>query len=137
MSQELSITQRYGYRTLILLILILIFASYLLFEYYYTGAVHTTLIVLSILFYFIDIVLFIGFSLTRVKKINKAYFKMEALIGKEGKVIKGCRPGEKGSATVSSEDWTIESDEELKEGDIITVTGVLEDNITLKVKKSK
>jgi membrane-bound ClpP family serine protease len=135
MSQELTLIQRYGFRTIIILILLFVFSTFLLFEYIITGYVHTTILILSILFYFITAVLLVGFSLTRVKKINKSYFTMDSLIGKTGKVIKACKPGEKGSATVASEDWSIESDEELFEGDTIVVIGVLEDKITLIVKK--
>ncbi len=135
MSHELTLIQRYGYRTIIVLILLFVFSTFLLFEYIVTGYVHTTLLILSILFYTITIVLIVGFSLTRVKKINKSYFTMESLLGKTGKVIKACKPGEKGSATVASEDWSIESDQELFEGDTIEVIGIMEDKVTLKVKK--
>ena len=135
MSHKLTLIQRYGYRTIVILILLFVFSTFLLFEYIVTGYIHITILILSILFYLITIVLIVGFSLTRVKKINKSYFTMDSLIGKTGKVIKSCKTGEKGAATVASEDWSIESDEELFEGDTIKVVGIMEDKVTLKVKK--
>jgi membrane-bound ClpP family serine protease len=135
MSHKLTLIQRYSFRTIIILILLFVFSTFLLFEYIVTGYIHITILILSILFYLITIVLIVGFSLTGFKKINKSYFTIDSLIGKTGKVIKSCKPGEKGAATVASEDWSIESDEELFEGDTIKVVGIMEDEVTLKVKK--
>ncbi len=133
--QELTIMQRYGYRTFIILILIFIFSTFLLVEYFQSDQTHPTLLILAILFYLIFVILLIGFSLTNVKKINKKYFQTTTLIGQKGRVTRGVKAGEIGSAQVSNEEWSFVSESDTKENDLIEVIAVMDDKITLKVKK--
>ncbi len=132
---ELTIMQKYGYRTFIILILLFIFATFLLVEYLITGQDHPTLLVLAILFYIILLILGIGFSLTNVKKINKKYFQTDTLVGQKGRVTRGVKAGEKGTAQVANEEWSFICDSDTFDNELIEVTGVLDDKVTLKIKK--
>jgi membrane protein implicated in regulation of membrane protease activity len=132
---ELTIMQKYGYRTFIILILLFIFSTFLLIEYLITGQDHPTLLVLAILFYIIFLILAIGFSLTNVKKINKKYFQTDSLIGQKGRVTRGVKAGEKGTAQVSNEEWSFICDSDTYDNELVEVTGVLEDKVTIKIKK--
>lgn len=132
---ELTIMQRYGYRTFIILIIIFIFSTFLLVEYLTTGQVHPTLLVLSILFYIIFVILAIGFSLTNVKKINKKYFQTDSLIGQKGRVTRGVKAGERGTAQVSNEEWSFVCDSDTYDNELIEVVAIMEDKVTLKIRK--
>jgi|GEM_PF-781965 membrane-bound ClpP family serine protease len=137
MPREVSnLVVKYGYRTLIVLILLLIFSTYLLLEYFISRETNVFLLALSIIFYVITVILFIGFRLTIVDKIHKKYFHNEVLIGQKGKVLKGVNAGTKGTANVMNEDWGFICDSDTRDGDIVTVEEIMEDNVTLKVRKS-
>ena len=130
-----SLVVQYGYRTLGMLILLAIFSTFLLTEYFLSGETNTFFLVLSIVFYPITLILFVGFRLTVVDRIHKKYFHSETLLRKIGKVSKGSSAGNKGSANISSEDWSFICDSNTKEGDTVEIIEILEDNVTLKVRK--
>lgn len=136
MSREVSsLIVKYGYRTLAILILLTIFSTYLLVEYLLSGEKNTFLLALSVIFYPLTIILFVGFRLTVVDRIHKKYFHNETLLNKSGKVLKGSATGIKGSANIANEDWSFVCDSTTSEGDTVEVVGILDDNITLKVKR--
>jgi membrane protein implicated in regulation of membrane protease activity len=136
MPREVSpLIVKYGYRTLAILILLTVFSTFLLVEYFLSGDKNTFLLALSIIFYPLTIILFVAFRLTVVDRIHKKYFQNETLLNKSGKVLKGSSVGSKGSANISNEDWSFICDSTTKEGDTVEVIGILDDNITLKVRK--
>ena len=136
MRREVSpLIVKYGYRTLAILILLAIFSTYLLTEYFLSGEKNTFLLALSIIFYPITIILFVGFRLTVVDRIHKKYFHNETLMNKSGRVSKESGVGIKGSANISNEEWSFICDSITNEGDTVEVVGILDDNVTLRVKK--
>ncbi|MGC8563030.1 MAG: NfeD family protein [Thermoplasmata archaeon] len=136
MRREVSpLIVKYGYRTLAILILLTVFSTYLLTEYFLSGEKNTFLLALSIIFYPLTIILFVGFRLTVVDRIHKKYFHNETLLNKSGKVSKGSVVGIKGSVNIANEDWSFICDSTTNEGDTVEVVGILEDNVTLRVKR--
>ncbi|MGC8618487.1 MAG: NfeD family protein [Thermoplasmata archaeon] len=136
MRREVSpLIVKYGYRTLAILILLTVFSTYLLAEYFLSGEKNTFLLALSIIFYPLTIILFVGFRLTVVDRIHKKYFHNETLLNKSGKVSKGSVVGIKGSVNIANEDWSFICDSTTNEGDTVEVVGILEDNVTLRVKR--
>jgi membrane protein implicated in regulation of membrane protease activity len=135
MPREVSrITVKYGYRTIGLLVALAAFAAFLLAEYFISGGI-VFFLVFSIIIFVITIFLFIGFSLTTSSRITKKYFHPENLVGKTGKVLKGVPAGEPGTVTVVNEDWSFICDSDTSDGDMVTVVEVLDDKVTLKVRK--
>ncbi|MEM0127897.1 MAG: NfeD family protein [Thermoplasmatales archaeon] len=135
MPREVSrVTVKYGYRTIGLLISLAAFAIFLLTEYFLTGGI-VFFLVFSIIIFVVLIFLFIGFSLTTSSRITKRYFHSDTLKGQNGNVVKGVPAGVKGTVTVLNEDWSFISDSDTSDGDLVTVIDVLEDGVTLKVRK--
>ncbi|MEM0073613.1 MAG: NfeD family protein [Thermoplasmatales archaeon] len=135
MPKEVSrLTVKYGYRTIGLLVALTIFALFLLSEYFLAGQV-VLFLVLSIILLVVVVFLFIGFSLTTSSRITKRYFHIENLKGQKGSVVKGVPAGTKGTVTVLNEDWSFICDSDTNDGDVVTVIDVLEDKVTLRVKK--
>ncbi|MGC8645052.1 MAG: NfeD family protein [Thermoplasmata archaeon] len=136
MAKQVSgFTVKYGYRTVGLLVALAAFAFFLLAEYFISGGV-ALFLVFSILIFVITVFLLIGFSLTTSSRITKRYFHPDNLVGQTGRVLKGVPAGEVGTVTVVNEDWSFISDSDTNDGDIVVVTEVLEDKVTLKVKKA-
>lgn len=136
MPKEVSpIIVKYGYRTLGILIMLVAFSTFLLIEYFLSGERNAFFLALSIIFYPITLILFVGFRLTVVDRINKKYFQNETLLGKSGKVKKGSSAGAKGTVNISSEDWSFVCDSSTEEGDTVEVIETLEDGITIKVRR--
>jgi membrane protein implicated in regulation of membrane protease activity len=65
--------------------------------------------------------------------INTARTNIDAIIGKTGTVQQEIMPGKDGLARVGNEQWRARSEETIREGEEITVTGV--QGVTLTVKK--
>lgn len=136
MPRQLSpLVVKYGYRTIIVLVLLLIFSIFLLVEYFISEETNIFTLALAIIFFLITLILFIGFRLTIVNKIEKKYFHMETLIGQSGKVLKGVKAGEKGTVNVSNEDWSFICNSDTSDGENVTITEIMDDRITLKVRK--
>lgn len=76
-----------------------------------------------------------GFKTTGTKRITKKYYSMQTLVGKEGTAKLSFSPGTRGTVMVENEYWSALSDEEIEEGDSISVTGVEQDKVTLRVRK--
>ncbi|MCL4450993.1 MAG: NfeD family protein [Candidatus Thermoplasmatota archaeon] len=126
---------KYGYRAVVPLAILLIFAIYLLIEYLITGMNNSFLLAFSIVFFLITLLLFVGFSITISKRITKKYFHPETLVGQTGRVLKGVPANELGTVVVMSEDWSFICDTETHDNDQVTVIGVQEESATLRVKK--
>ncbi len=129
-------TVKYGFRAVVPLAIILIFAFYLLIEYLITGRSNDFLLGFSILFFAIAILLFLGFTITISSRITKKYFHPETMVGQTGRVLKGVPANNIGTVVVISEDWSFVCDVDTYDNELVTVTGVQEDSVTLKVKKS-
>ena len=126
---------KYGYRAVVPLAILLIFAIYLLIEYLITGMNNSFLLAFSIVFFLITLLLFVGFSITISNRITKKYFHPETLVGQSGRVLKGVPANELGTVVVMSEDWSFICDTETHDNDQVTVIGVQEESATLRVKK--
>ncbi|MBI4041084.1 MAG: nodulation protein NfeD [Deltaproteobacteria bacterium] len=81
------------------------------------------------------IMLFISVYVVKALR-GKSTVGSSALIGKEGEVIRAIEPHKAGKVFVYGDYWNAESDEVLKEKDIIVVTKV-ENNMVLMVKKKE
>ncbi|MEM0135544.1 MAG: NfeD family protein [Thermoplasmatales archaeon] len=126
---------KYGYRAVVPLAIIIIFAFYLLIEYLITGESNSFLLAFSIVFFVIAALLFVGFSITISKRITKKYFHTGSLVGQTGRVLKGVPANELGTVVVMSEDWSFVCDTETHDNELVTVIGVQEETATLTVKK--
>ncbi|MCL4333203.1 MAG: hypothetical protein M1290_00510 [Candidatus Thermoplasmatota archaeon] len=127
------LTVKYGYRTLGLLIFLLIFSTFLLYEYFAGKERMPLFLALAVIFYIITLVLFVGFSYTVVTRIEKKYYRVDDLVGQTGKVFKGVKAGERGTVNVRNEDWTFVCDSDTSDEQIVTVKRVMEDRVTLVV----
>lgn len=137
MAKEVSpIIVKYGYRVIVVLFLLFIFSIYLLVEYFLSGRTNNFYLAISIIFFLITLLLFLGFRITIVHKIEKKYFQLDTLIGQTGRVSKGVHSGERGTLNVSNEDWSFICNSDTTDGEIVTVVEVLADQALLKVKKS-
>ena len=72
---------KYGFRTVIPVAIILIFAIILLVEYLTTGMNNTFILAFSIVFFLIALLLYVGFRITISHRITKKYFHIETLVG--------------------------------------------------------
>ncbi len=135
--KELTIIDRYGYRTFIILLLILIFAIYLIYLYFSTGEVHSSYLFLSVLFLIIAVIIFVGFRFTIIKKIDKIYFNTNTMIGESGIVITPASAGLKGTVRIQHEEWSFTSNEDMQVNDKVEVISVMDDKVTMVVRKIK
>ncbi len=126
---------KYGFRAVVPLAIIFIFALFLLVEYLISGMSNTFLLAISIVFFVIDLLLFVGFSITVSHRITKKYFQMGTLVGQTGRVLRGVPANEVGTVVVMSEDWSFTCDVETYDNEQVTVVSVQDDNATLRVKK--
>ncbi|MBX8630968.1 MAG: hypothetical protein M1117_02280 [Candidatus Thermoplasmatota archaeon] len=78
-----------------------------------------------------------GFKTTGTRKITKKYYNRDTKTGKTGKARNSFGAGVKGVVDVDNEFWTAVSDEQIKEGDEITVISVEPDKVTLRVAKKR
>ncbi len=129
-------TVKYGYRAVVPIAIITIFALYLLIEYFITGRNNSFMLAFSIVFFLIALLLFVGFSITISQRITKKYFSKETMIGQTGRVLKGVPANEIGTVVVKSEDWSFVCDEDTIDNELVTVVAVQDDSATLKVRKS-
>ncbi|MCL4447827.1 MAG: hypothetical protein M0Z77_07060 [Thermoplasmatales archaeon] len=137
MSREVSsIIVKYGYRTLIILSILLAFSTFLLVAYIASKESNAFFLSLSIVFYLLTLILFVGFRLTKVERIHKKYFHTETLVGKGGRITKGVTAGNLGSVTVMNEEWSFVCDTNTSFNDEVVVTQVMDDRVTLRVRKS-
>jgi membrane protein implicated in regulation of membrane protease activity len=67
---------------------------------------------------------------TKAEKTN-----IDTIVGKSGLVQRDIAPDKDGLVKVGNEQWRARSEESLKEGDVITVTGI--SGVTLSVKKTE
>jgi len=131
-----KLMMKYGYRTIIMLALLLIFSIFLLVEYLLTKEENPLLLAISTVFFLITIILSVGFSLTTVIRIEKKYFHSETLIGQKGRVTKGVIAGVRGTVTVANEDFSFISNSDTSDGETVTVSKIMDDNVTLVVRRS-
>lgn len=131
-----AFTVKYGFRVVVPVSLVSIFAIFLLVEYLLTGRKDSILLALAIAFFVIDLILIVGFGLTTSSRITKKYYHTETLIGQNGRVIKGVPARNTGTVTVSSEDWSFTCDSDTSDNEIVTIVDVFPDNVTLKVRKT-
>jgi membrane protein implicated in regulation of membrane protease activity len=137
MAKEVSnFTVKYGFRAMVPLSIILIFALFLLIEYLSSGRNDSLLLALSIVFFLTDALLFIGFTITISTRITKKYFHPETLVGRTGRVINGRPANNLGTVTVMNEDWSFICDSDTNDNDIVEVIEVMDDKVTLKVRKT-
>ncbi len=129
------LTVKYGYRTMGLLIVLLAFSAFLLVEYLVTGENTPFFLALSIVFFLLTLILFVGFSQTVVTRIEKRYFHSENLIGHSGKILKAARAGERGTVNVLNEDWSFVCDSDTNVDETVTVRNIMDDKITLQVER--
>lgn len=127
---------KYGFRAVVPLAIIFVFALILLVEYLITGMGNTFLLAISIVFFVIDVLLFVGFSITVSHRITKKYFNRGSLVGQTGRVLKGAPANDMGTVVVMSEDWSFICDVDTYDNELVTVVSVKDDNATLRVKKS-
>ncbi|MCL5681053.1 MAG: hypothetical protein M1515_03275 [Candidatus Thermoplasmatota archaeon] len=132
---ETTLTAKYGFRTFFVLLILFIFSTFLLIEYFASGQQQPSILALSILFYIIFAILLIGFRLTNVKNIRKRYFHPDSVVGQVGRVTKGVPAGQRGGVQIESEEWSFISDSDTKDNENVEVVRVMEDKVTLKVKK--
>ncbi len=126
---------KYGFRTVIPVAIILIFAIILLVEYLTTGMNNTFILAFSIVFFLIALLLYVGFRITISHRITKKYFHIETLVGQTGRVINGVPANVVGTVTVVNEDWSFVCDSNTSDNDLVTITEVQTDNVTVRVKK--
>ncbi|MCL4446956.1 MAG: NfeD family protein [Thermoplasmatales archaeon] len=126
---------KYGYRAVVPLAIILIFAFYLLVEYLVTGMNNNFVLAFSIVFFLIAILLFVGFTITISNRITKKYFHTETVVGQTGRVLKGVPANQIGTVVVMSEDWSFICDTDTYDNELVTVIGIQEDTATLRIKK--
>jgi membrane-bound ClpP family serine protease len=137
MAKEVSnFTVKYGFRAMVLLSIILIFAFFLLIEYLSSGKNDSLLLALSIVFFVTDALLFVGFTITISTRITKKYFHTETLVGQTGRVINGRPAKSLGTVTVMNEDWSFICDSDTHDNEIVEVIEVMDDKVTLKVRKT-
>lgn len=127
---------KYGYRTLGLLVVLLVFSIILLVEYIITEESNPLLIGVSMVFFVITAILFVGFSQTSVMRIEKRYFHNDSLIGLGGRVVKGSRAGERGTMYARNEEWSFVCDSDTTSNESVVVKEVMEDRVTLRVEKT-
>ena len=126
---------KYGFRAIVPVAIILIFAFYLLTEYLISGSTNSFLLALSIVFFATGLLLFVGFTITISNRITKKYFHTETLVGQSGRIIKGVPANTVGTVAVLSEDWSFVCDADTSDNEMVTVTEVQDDKVTLIVKK--
>lgn len=78
-----------------------------------------------------------GFRTTGTKKITKAYFTKDIKAGRSGKAKKSFGHSVRGVVDLDNEYWTAVSDEDISEGDEVTVLSVEPDKVTLRVTRKK
>ncbi len=129
-------TVKYGMRVIVPLALFLLVAVLFLVLYFNTGRNDNVLLGLFFLFLIVTVLLFFGFRITISNRITKKYFHTETLIGQKGRVIKGVPAETLGTVNILNEDWSFLCDSDTSDNQIVTVTEVLEDTATLRVKIS-
>ncbi len=78
-----------------------------------------------------------GFKTTGTKKITKTYFTKDVKAGRVGRAKKPFGRTVRGVVELDNEYWTAISDEEISDGDDVTVLSVEPDKVTLRVEKKK
>ncbi|MBX8635006.1 MAG: hypothetical protein KIS30_02995 [Thermoplasmata archaeon] len=78
-----------------------------------------------------------GFKTTGTKRITKAYFTKDIKVGRIGKAKKSFGGTTRGVVDLDNEYWTAVSDDNIAEGDDVTVLSVEPDRVTLRVEKKK
>jgi membrane protein implicated in regulation of membrane protease activity len=125
----------FGIRPLLIVIAVFALGAYMVISgllsanvgYMFTGVI---LVLLSI-------GLGYGFKTTGTKKITKTYFTKDVKAGRVGRAKKTFGRTVRGVVELDNEYWTAISDEEISEGDDVTVLSVEPDKVTLRVEKKK
>lgn len=130
-----NFTVKYGLRAIIPVSIIALFALFLLVEYLISGRTNSFLLAFSIVFFVTALLLFVGFTITISNRITKKYFHTETMVGQPGRVIRGVPAKTVGTVNVMNEEWSFVCDSDTFDNEAVTVLEVMEDNVTLRVKK--
>ncbi len=122
--------QVFGLAGTALVILALILEYYMQPYFSPSSLTIAALLILGALIAFVGIIIFKASETLRMKTPSLE----EKLIGKQGIVRTEIRPGKRGVVVVESEEWTAESDEEIRAGEKIVVVGV--HGLVLRVKRA-
>ncbi len=79
----------------------------------------------------------IGFAnmRTSVKLITKPYFAAEAMTGKTGRALGTIPTSAKGVVHIEHEQWSAVAEDDIGPGDLVVVTAVDPDKVTLRVRR--
>ncbi len=122
--------QVFGLAGTALVILALILEYYMQPYFSPSSLTIAALLILGALIAFVGIIIFKASEIRRMKTPSLE----EKLIGKQGIARTEIRPGKRGVVVVESEEWTAESDEEIRAGEKIVVVGV--HGLVLRVKRA-
>ncbi|HEY7587929.1 MAG TPA: NfeD family protein [Thermoplasmata archaeon] len=135
---ELTLLDRiflYGVRSILIVLALVAFGSFLVahgvlagrIDYVASGAI---IIVLGV-------GLAIAFMKTETKIIEKRYYTPETLVGQTARADLDFKANARGVVHIEHETWSAVSDEDIARGEIVVVTGVEPDKVTVRVRKAK
>lgn len=74
---------------------------------------------------------------TEYTMITKKYFEAGTVVGKTGRAQAHIREHGKGAVLIEHETWSAVAEEDIQKGDIVVVTAVEPDKVTLRVRKDR
>ena len=83
----------------------------------------------------IGVVVGIAALRTEYTMITQKYFEAGTIVGKEGRAQAHMRQHSKGVVLIEHETWSAIAEEEIAKGELVTVTAVEPDKVTLRVRK--
>jgi membrane-bound serine protease (ClpP class) len=94
-----------------------------------------TLLLLGVILIVISILVTIGVATTRIDRITKRYHNLSSYIGKNGIVKEKIPARGRGVVLVENELWTAFSNDEIQEGELVTIVNI--EGVTLIVRRQK
>jgi membrane-bound serine protease (ClpP class) len=94
-----------------------------------------TFLLLGVILIVTSILITIGIATTRIDRITKRYHNLSSYVGKNGIVKEKIPAGGRGVVLVENELWTAFSNDEINEGELVTIVNI--EGVTLIVRRQK
>jgi|BEDMetMinimDraft_2_1075160.scaffolds.fasta_scaffold00189_2 Membrane protein implicated in regulation of membrane protease activity len=94
-----------------------------------------TFLLLGVILIVTSILITVGIATTRIDRITKRYHNLSSYVGKNGIVKEKIPAGGRGVVLVENELWTAFSNDEINEGELVTIVNI--EGVTLIVRRQK
>ncbi|MEM0117577.1 MAG: NfeD family protein [Conexivisphaerales archaeon] len=94
-----------------------------------------TLLLLGVFLILASVLITLGVATTRIDRVTKRYHNLTSYIGKQGIVKERIPAGGKGVVLVENELWSAISDEQIQQGELVTIVNI--EGVILVVRRLK